>query len=160
MSLSRLKVLFFLPLLVLGKPALRAQELKDNDYLRHTKIFCLCSFDRECSGCYDCGKQKYWVKIKNKSDKKIKQISYVFYSDVFNRVLTKEAKLDGVIDPNTTGRLYICVPNGKHWAISEIVYNDDTKVNFVVYDRLEKFDQEPDECDCNPRTSYPDPNFK
>ena len=158
--LSRLKILFFLPLFLLGKPALFAQELQDNDYLRHTKVFYLCAFERECSGCFDCGKQKYWVKIKNRAGKKIKKVSYVFYSDVFNRVLTKEAKMNGPIDPQTTGRLYVCIPDGKHWAISEIVYDDDTNVKFVVKDRLSSFEQEPDECECNARTAYPDPNFK
>jgi len=159
--LSRLKILLFVPLFLLGKPALFAQELQDNDYLRHTKVFYLCGYEKECSACYDCNKQKYWVKIKNRTDKKIKKISYVFYSEVFNRVLTKEAKMDGdVIDPNTVGRLYICVPNGKHWAISELVYADESSSKFVVKDRLESFEQEPDECECNKITSYPDPNIK
>ena len=159
--LSRLRILLFLPLFLLGKPALHAQEIADNDYLRHTKVFYLCGFEKECSACYDCGKQKYWVKIKNRADKKIKKISYVFYSDVFNRVLTKEATIDGtVIDPGSIGRLYVCIPNGKHWAISEIVYADDTNVKFVVKDRLDSFDQEADECDCNKITSYPNPNIR
>jgi hypothetical protein len=159
--LSRLRILLFVPLFLLARPAVHAQELAENDYLRHTKVFYLCGFEKECSACYDCGKQKYWVKIKNRADKKITKVSYVFYSDVFNRVLTKDAKMDGdAIDAGSTGRLFICVPDGKHWAISEIGYSDDTKVKFVVKDRLEKFDQEADECDCNKITSYPDPNIR
>ena len=154
--LSRLKVLFLLPLFLFGKTTTHAQ---DNDYLRHNKFFYLCSYQRECSNCYDCGKQKYSVKIKNNTDKKIKKVSYVFFSDVYNRILTKEAKMDGNIDPKSTGRLYVCIPNGKHWAKTELVYEDDTNTTFVVKDRLDNFEQEPDECDCNPTTNYPNPNI-
>ena len=158
--LSSLKILVLLPLFLLCRPVLHAQELQDNDYLRHTKVFCLCSFEKECSGCYDCGKQKFVVKIKNRTDKKIKRISYVFYSDVFNRILNKDAKMDGDIDPKAIGRLYVCIPNGKHWAISEIEYDDATTSKFVVKDRLDGFEQEPDECECNTITTFPDPRVK
>lgn len=158
--LSRIKLLLFLPLFLMGKPAVHAQELQDNDYLLHTKVFYLCDFQRECSGCFECTRQKYWVKIKNRAAKKIAKVSYVFYSDVYNHIVTKEAKMEGPIDPLTTGRLYVCIPDGKHWAISEIVYDDNTSVKYVVKDRLSTFEQEPDECECNPRTTLPDPNFK
>lgn len=146
--LLRIKVLLFVPLFLLSNAVLHAQDKQD--YFKHRKTFDLCSFHRECSDCYSCGKQRYIVKVKNNTDKKIKKISYVFYSDVYNRILTKEAQLKGdVIDKQDIGLLYICVPEGSHWAISEIVYTDDSKADFVVHDRMENFIQEPDECDCN-----------
>jgi hypothetical protein len=146
--LSRLRILFLIPLFLLSNIGSHAQEAKD--YLRHRKDFDLCSYHRECSDCYNCGKQRYIVKIKNNVDKKIKEVSYVFYSDVFNKVITKKAQLKGdLLDNNEIGLLYVCIPDKDHWAISQIVYTDDTKVSFVVKDRLERFMQEPDECDCN-----------
>jgi hypothetical protein len=137
-------------LFALTATAVRAQDNKENDYLRHRKSFDLCSFHRQCSDCYSCGKQRLQVKIKNNTDKKIKAISYKFYSEVFNKIITKEAQLKGdLIDNQEIGLLYICVPNGDHWAISKIVYTDGSEAKFVVHDRLENFVQEPDECDCN-----------
>jgi hypothetical protein len=132
------------------------------DYLRHNKIFNLCSYDRECSGCYDCEFQRYKVRIKNLQDKKIKKVSYVYYSDSRNKIITREATIiGGVIDYKQVGHLMMCLPDGKHWAISEIVYEDDSKNSFVVKDRLSQFIQEPDECDCNKEPNkYPDPNIK
>ena len=145
--LSRLKILLFLPLFFMGKSLVHAQA---TDYLKHRKAFDLCSFHRECSDCHECRKQRYVVKIKNNVDKKIKSISYVFYSDVYNKILTKEAKLKGdLLDNLEIGLFYVCVPIGDHWAISKIVYTDGTENNYVVKDRLENFVQEPDECDCN-----------
>ena len=131
------------------------------DYLRHTKTFYLCDFHRECSGCYDCDRQKFTVKIKNLVDKKIKKVSYVYYSDIHNKIVTKEAVIIGsVIDYKQIGFLNLCLNNDQHWAISEIVYEDDSKVSFVVKDRLDSFIQEADECDCNERTTLPNPNIK
>ena len=145
--LSRLKTLLLIPLFLMGNSALHAQAI---DYLRHRKAFDLCSYHLECSDCKECGKQRYIVKIKNNVDKKIKSISYVFYSDVYNKILTKQAQLKGdLLDGNEIGLLYVCIPNGTHWAISKIVYTDDSEVSFVVKDRLDNFIQEPDECDCN-----------
>ena len=147
---SRLKILLFVPLFLLGSSALHAQA---TDYLKHRKVFDLCSFNRECSDCYTCGKQRYVVKIKNNVDKKIKSISYVFYSSVYNKILTKEAQLKGdLLDNLSIGLFYICIPDGNHWAISKIVYTDGSENNYIVKDRLEIFVQEPDECDCNLKT--------
>ncbi len=145
--LSRLRILLFVPLFFLSFSHSHAQDI---DYLRHNKIFYLCSFKKECSECYDCGKQRFRVKIKNNVNKKIKEVHYKFYSEVYNRVLTKEAKVEGnTIDYKQLGLLYICVPVGSHWIISEIVYDDESKNTFTLHDRLETFIQEPDECDCN-----------
>jgi len=105
--------------------------------------------------------QKYDVRIKNLVDKKIKKVSYVYYSSSRNKVVTKDATIVGsVIDHKQVGVLNMCLPNGQHWAISEIVYEDDSKNSFVVKDRMEEFIQEADECDCNKRTVMPDPNIK
>ncbi len=156
--LTRMRLLLLLCAMALGTAKLNAQSI---DYLRHNKIFNLCSYKLDCSGCYDCEQQKYTVKIKNLADKKIKKVSYVYYSAPRNKVVTREATIIGtVIDFKQVGFLNMCLPNGIHWAISEIVYEDDSKSTFVVKDRLEDFVQEPDECDCNKRTVMPDPNIK
>ncbi len=145
--LSRFSAFLLVSLFLLSAPASFAG---DNDYLRHTKIFFLCSFKRECTNCSECSKQRYNVKIQNRMDKKIKSISYTFYSPVYNKLLTKEARIEGnMIDPRAIGILYICVPEGLHWCISEIDYTDGTSENFTLHDRIENFIQEPDECDCN-----------
>lgn len=150
--LSRLKFLLFVPLFLLSIASANAQDI---DYLKHGKTFDLCSFKKQCSECYTCTENRYMVKIKNKGDKKIKSVSYKFYSEVFNRVIEKEAKVQGnEIDPGQVGLFYICVPQGNHWVISKLVYiapsfGDDIEVNFVLHDRLESFIQEPDECECN-----------
>lgn len=145
--LSRFSVLLFVSVLFFSNSALYAG---DNDYLRHNKIFYLCSFKKECTDCYNCGKERYIVKIQNRVDKKIKSVSYTFYSSVYNKLLTKEAKIEGDrIDPRAIGNLYICVPEGLHWCISEIVYADDSSETFTLHERMENFTQEPDECDCN-----------
>ena len=146
---SRLRYLLFVPLFLLSFSAVKAQ---DYDYLKHSKIFNLCSFKRQCSQCYTCDQERYIVKIKNNVDKKITGVSYKFYSEVFNKVLTKEAKVEGKrIDNNQIGLLYICIPRGEstHWIISEIEYADGSKNSFTLKDRLGNFIQEPDECDCN-----------
>ena len=130
-----------------ASPSLRAQ---DNDYLRHGKVFCLCSFKKECNNCYSCDKDRYQVKMENKLDKKITKISYKFYSEVKNRILEKEAKIEGnIIDPKHVGLFYICVPPGLHWVISEIDYADGSSNTFTLKDRMDSFVQEADECDCN-----------
>ena len=147
--LSRLNVLLFVPMFLLSFSVVKAQ---DNDFLKHRKIFDLCSFKRQCSECYTCNEERYLVKIKNKAEKKITGVSYKYYTDVFNKILTKEAKLEGKkIDENQIGLFYICVPRGEgtHWIISEITYADGSSVTFSLHDRLEFFVQEPDECDCN-----------
>ena len=145
--LSRLRSFLFVTLFVLTTAAAYAG---DNDYLRHTKAFYLCSFKKECSDCYSCGKQRYTVKIQNRVEKRIKSISYTFYSAVYNKILTKEAKIEGdVIDSRAIGLMHICVPDGQHWIISDISYADGTSEAYVLHERLENFMQEPDECDCN-----------
>jgi hypothetical protein len=90
------------------------------------------------------------VKIKNRVDKKIIDIKYVYYSQPYNRVMTKHAKLEGKqLENLSTGRFYVCVPTGRHWAISEIAYDDGSTHSYFLKERLENFYQEPDECDCN-----------
>jgi hypothetical protein len=156
--LTRMRILFLLCLSFSAAGKVNAQSI---DYLRHNKIFNLCAFERECSGCYDCDKQKFKVKIKNLVDKKIKSVSYVYFSDAKNKIVTKEGVIiGGVIDYKQVAIINMCLPNGQHWAISEIVYEDDSKTSFVVKDRLDNFIQEPDECDCNARTVMPNPNIK
>lgn len=123
---------------------------QDNDYLKHRKFFDLCSIHKQCSECYTCEEQRYLVKIKNSEDRKIKQVFYKFYSQTFNRILEREAKIEGDrIDIHQTGLLYVCVPDGRHWIFSKIVYDDDSATTFIIHDRMENFLQEPDECDCN-----------
>ena len=145
--LSRFSVFFLVSVVLFSNSASYAG---DNDYLRHNKFFYLCSFHRECSDCNSCGKDRLLVKIQNRENKKIKNISYTFYSSVFNKLLTKDAKIEGGrIDPNAIGQLYICVPEGLHWCISKIDYEDGSSESFTLHDRMENFTQEPDECDCN-----------
>lgn len=156
--LVRMRILLFLCVSIMCSVKAGAQSI---DYIRHTKTFFLCDFQRECSGCYDCDRQKYTVKIKNLVDKKIKKVSYVYFSSIHNKIVTKEAVIIGtVIDHNQVGFLNMCLNNDRHWAISEIVYEDDSKISFVVKDRLDTYIQEPDECDCNERTTLPNPNIK
>ena len=152
-SKSKLNMLttkrFFLviPLIFLCISGLYAQE---NDYLKHKKYFDLCSFHKKCSECYSCGELRYLVKIRNNQDKKIKGVYYTFYSHTFNKIIEKEAKIEGTkIDLHQNGLFYICVPDGTHWIISKIVYSDETVVNLKLNERMENFLQEPDECDCN-----------
>ena len=156
--LVRMRILLFLCVSIICSARAGAQSI---DYIRHTKTFFLCDFQRECSGCYDCDRQKFTVKIKNLSEKKIKKVFYVYFSNIHNRVVTKEAVIIGeVIDHNQIGFLNMCLNNDYHWAISELVYEDDSKISFVVKDRLDTYIQEPDECDCNERTTLPNPNIK
>ncbi len=145
--------------LFFSKARLSAQSM---DYLRHNKTFNLCSYERECSGCYDCNMQRYKVKVKNLVDKSIKQVSYQYFSETRRKVSTKIAVINnGKIEYNQLGYLTVCLPNGLHWAITEIIYEDDSKVTFEVKDRLDQFVQEADECDCNkPKNRYPNPNIK
>jgi len=155
----RIGLLLLLSGLFFSHTRLGAQSM---DYLRHNKTFNLCSYERECSGCYDCNMQRYKVKVKNLVDKSIKQVSYQYFSETRRKVSTKVAVINnGKIEYNQIGYLTMCLPNGLHWAITEIVYEDDSKVTFEVKDRLDQFLQEPDECDCNkPKNRYPNPNIK
>jgi hypothetical protein len=156
--LSSSRYLLAALMLLLCNTASKAQEIDRMDYLMHNKYFYVCSYKRQCSNCNDCTNQRYVVKIKNRVDKEITNVRYVYYSAVQNRVITEDAKLEGsLLDAKNTGLLYICVPDGKHWAISEIEYKDGTSYAFVVKGRLNYFDQEPDECDCNPTTYYHSP---
>lgn len=145
-------------LLILCNVTTKAQEIEKMDYLKHNKYFYLCSYQRQCSNCNSCTNQRYVVKIKNRVDKEIVNIKYAYYSSVQNRIMIEDAKLEGgLLDAKNIGLLYICVPDGKHWAISEIEYKDGTSYSFVVKDRFSHFFQEPDECDCNPTTYYRTP---
>ena len=123
---------------------------QDNDYLKHRKVFDLCSFHKQCSECYTCNERRYLVKIRNNADKKITAVYYKFYSQTFNKIIEKEGKIEGnKIDFHQNGLFYICVPDGRHWIVSKIVYADESFVNFKLQERMEQFLQEPDECDCN-----------
>ncbi len=155
----RIGLLLLLSGLFFSHTQLSAQSM---DYLRHNKTFNLCSYERECSGCYDCNMQRYNVKVKNLVDKNIKQVTYQYFSETRRKVLTKVAVINnGKIEYNQIGYLTMCLPNGLHWAITEILYEDDSKVTFEVKERLDQFLQEPDECDCNkPKNRYPNPNIK
>ena len=145
--LSRLKTLVLISLFVAGGFSGRAQ---DNDYLKHGKIFCLCSFRLECSYCHSCNAERYAVKINNNLDKKISNVYYKFYSEPFNKILEREAEIDPrEIAGQQAGLMHICVPNGRHWIISKIVYADGTSNTFKLHDRLQNFRQDADECDCN-----------
>ncbi len=144
---SSLRFLLFIPLLFLCVSGLQAQ---DSDYLKHRKVFDLCSIHKQCSECYTCNDSRYLIKIKNNQDKRIKAVYYKFYSSTFNKIIEKEAKIEGNrIDVHQTGLFYVCVPDVRHWIISKIVYFDETSVTYKIQDRMENFIQEPDECDCN-----------
>jgi hypothetical protein len=144
----RFRLLFVVVFIITGFARANAQDV---DYLKHKKLFCLCSIKRECFHCYACEKERYQLKIENRADKKITKIFYKFYSPVFNCVLEKVAKIQGgVIDPKQTGLLHICVVDGRYWIISKIVYDDETEATLTLHDRIESFPQEADECDCNP----------
>jgi hypothetical protein len=145
--LSQIKIYLFVPLFVLGGFVARAQ---DNDYLKHGKIFCLCSFHLECSYCDNCEGERYAVKLDNHSDKKITNVFYSYYSAPYNKIVEKEGSMEiGRIYGQQTGVVHICVPNGIHWIISKIVYDDGSSNKFVLHERMENFHQDPDECDCN-----------
>ena len=147
--LSRLSCCLCLSLLLFGFCSAHAQD-PDVDYLKHGKVFNVCSFKKDCSHCYECGKERYIVKLNNKVNKGIKKISYKYYSEVYNRIITKEAQIKGDrIDARQIGLIYICVPMGQHWVISEIEYTNNEKIGFILHDRMENYIQEPDECDCN-----------
>jgi hypothetical protein len=145
--LSRSKILLIVTLFLLCIPVLHAQDI---DYLKHGKTFCLCSVKRECSLCLSCDKERYQLKIDNHTQKKIKNVYYKFYSSVFNRILEKEAKIEGnEVRKLQVGVLHICIPDGRHWIISKIVYDDDSADTFILHERMENFLQDADECDCN-----------
>lgn len=144
--MSRLRILLVL-IITIGSSSLRAQDM---DYLKHRKVFDICSMKKQCRACYTCEQNRYVVKIRNSSDKQIKNVWYSFYSPVFNKVIEKEAKIQGdKIVAKTTGLVYVCVADGRHWIFSKIVYADESTVNFVLHDRMETYLQEPDECECN-----------
>lgn len=141
------KVFLLVTMFIAGNTALRAQDM---DYLRHRKAFDICSIKKQCSECYTCNQNRYMVKINNVADKKIKGVYYKFYSPVFNKILEKEAKIQGdKIEAKKIGNVYVCVLDGRHWIFSKIVYADDSQVTFTLKDRMENYLQEPDECDCN-----------
>ena len=143
----RLKLLFFVALLFVCRTGVSAQDV---DYLKHGKIFNYCSFKLNCDACYTCENNRYEIKIRNNENRKIKTVRYKYYSSVYNRIETKTAKIEGdVISEKQNVIVYICIPNINHWAISEIVYDDNSSVTFTVHGHLQDFMQEPDECDCD-----------
>lgn len=143
----RFRFVLFLSLFLVVASALSAQDM---DYLKHRKSFDICSIKRQCSDCNSCGQERYIVKIQNKTDKKIVGIYYKFYSPVFNKILEKEAKIEGnKLNGKEIGLVYVCVLDGTHWIFSKIEYSDETSTTFTLHDRMENFLQEADECDCN-----------
>ena len=144
---SRLKILLFVPLFVIGAFSVRAQSI---DYLKHGNVFCLCSYKLECSYCKDCNNERYTVKLNNNLDKKITRVFYTYYSEPYNKIVEKEGKMEtDEIQGQQIGIVHICVPNGINWIISKIVYSDGSTNAFTLHERMEKFHQDPDECDCN-----------
>lgn len=145
--IARLFLLLFVPLFLLSSMSVMGE---DYSYNIHKKYFHLCSFKKECFGCESCSKEMYKVKIKNNTDKKIKSIYYQYYSPLYEKVVTKEAVIEGdQIEKSDIGYLFICVKNKVHWAISKIVYEDNSDISFVVDGPLQSYYQEPDECPCN-----------
>ncbi|WP_133162532.1 hypothetical protein [Flavipsychrobacter stenotrophus] len=143
---GRFTLLLFVPIFLFCSSVFAG----DHNYFQHKKIFYLCSIQKECFYCESCSKEMYKIKIKNNVDKKIKSIFYQYYSPVYKKVITKEAVIEGdQIESQNIGLLYICVQNKLHWAISKIVYADDTDETFLVEGPLKKFHQDADECDCN-----------
>jgi hypothetical protein len=126
---------------------LRAQDV---DFLKHRKAFDICSIKKQCAQCYTCNQERCMVRIQNKSDKKIVGVYYKFYSPVFNKIVEKEAKIEGnKIPGKEIGGFYICVIDARHWIISKVEYEDESAITYVLHDRMENFLQEADECDCN-----------
>lgn len=143
----RIALLLLICFSLFSNPAAKAG---DHNYFQHKKIFHLCKFQKECFYCESCSKEMYKVKIKNIVDKKIKSIYYQFWSPLYKKVITREAVIEGdLIDKQNIGYLFICVDNRFHWAISKIVYEDDSTETFLVDGPLKRFHQDADECDCN-----------
>lgn len=144
---GRFTVMFILGLFLTGSLSVHAQ---DQNYNNHKKYFYLCSYKKECSGCESCTKEMYRVKIKNNLDKKIRNVYYQYYSPVYQKDITREAVIEGdQVEKNDIGYLSICVRNKIHWAITKIVYDDNSEVTFVVDGPMKSYIQEPDECSCN-----------
>ncbi|MBC7554891.1 MAG: hypothetical protein H7257_13040 [Taibaiella sp.] len=123
---------------------------EDNNYNNHKKYFFLCSYTKECFSCESCSKELYKVKIKNNTDMRIKSVYYQYYSPLYQKVVTKEAIIEGdQVEKQDIGYLFICVKNKLHWAITKIVYEDNSDVTFAVDGPLKSYIQEPDECSCN-----------
>jgi len=152
--LANLRYFLLIALFCTLLPELRAQ---DHSYFSHKKYFYLCSFKKQCTGCESCTRDIYKVRIKNNSDKKIKSVFYTFYSPVNQHEMTREAVIEGdMVDAGHEGILYLCINSPIHWAITRIVYADDSQQDFLVDGPISKFHQEADECDCNvPKTIYP-----
>ena len=144
---GRFTLLLLVPIIFFCSAPLFAGE---NDYVGHKKYFYLCSIQKDCFYCESCAKEMYKVKIRNNADKKIKSVYYQFYSPLYQKVITKEAVIEGdQIDNQNIGILSVCIDNKFHWAISKIVYEDNSDVSFLVEGPLRKYHQEPDECNCN-----------
>ncbi len=144
---GRLSLFLIVPLFLLCSSTLFGA---DNNYFQHKKFFYLCTITKECFGCESCTKEMYKVKIRNNADKRIKSIYYQYYSPLYEKVVTREAVVEGdLVEKQNFGTLFICVNNRFHWVISKIVYEDDSFENFLVDGPLKKYHQEPDECDCN-----------
>ena len=143
--MQRLKFLYFIPFLLLTVFAATAQE---TDYLKHGKIFKICSIKAECSDCYSCYRERFLLHVQNNSDKRIKTIYYKYHSFLYNRDIRSEAKLEVPIDKHQSGIVHVCVNDKLHWRISGIVYEDGSTASFSLADPLATFVQEADE-DCN-----------
>jgi hypothetical protein len=147
-----MKISSFLKLVLLAGvfSCLSKVHAQDMDFLKHRKVFDICSIKKNCEHCFSCDQLRYIVKVNNKQDKKITHVYYKFYSPVFNKVLEKEAKVVGdKIGAKEIGQFYVCVFNVRHWIVSKIEYGDGSTTTFMLKDRLDNFFQEADECDCN-----------
>jgi hypothetical protein len=139
--------LSLLLVVLLSFGSVRAQDVS---YFAHKKYFYLCAYKKECSYCESCTKDVFKVRIKNNTDKRIKNVYYQFYSPLHSRTITNDAVIQGdMIEGQAIANIFICVKGPLHWAISKIVYTDDTEVSFVVDEPMKNFIQEPDECSCN-----------
>ncbi len=144
---GRLKLLLFIPLFLSFAANINAA---DNNYFLHTKFFYLCSIKKECFSCESCTKELYQLKIRNNTNKNIKSVYYQYYSPLYDKVISREAVIEGdEVGKQNFGTLTICVQHRLHWAISKIVFDDNSTETFLVDGPLKKYHQEADECDCN-----------
>ena len=141
---------FTLVALVAACISFSSARAEDISYHAHKKYFYLCAYAKECSYCESCTKDVYKVRIKNNTEKRIKSVYYQYYSPLNDRVITNEAQIQGdVLENQAIGNIFVCIKGKTHWAITKIVYTDDTEVSFKVDEPLRTFIQEADECSCN-----------
>ncbi|NDC41492.1 MAG: hypothetical protein EBZ77_08080, partial [Chitinophagia bacterium] len=102
---------------------------QDVSYTAHKKYFYLCAYQKECTYCESCSKDVYKVRIKNNTDKRITSVFYQYYSPLNERTITNEARIQGeMLEGNGIGNIYVCIKGKTHWAITKIVYSDNSEV--------------------------------